>query len=257
MRLLSRHPAAVPVNEPGFGEHLADVRTRSSGGPGIEFLRYNDLRAETPDYFFAKAYAARWRPLVRQLLLHRLHAHVEDLAEEAGIATPRVVVKEPNGSQAADLIMSFGARLPGSRRTRRRRLGAGSELFGLEGGRFGGEISASQRQGFIRHRASLWVHQMEIVQRAYLEHSPDRRIIVRYEELLSNTQRTLKRIMDPLLALLEPGPERMGSGSGATEFSDLGSGRAGSYGSSFASRSASRSAYGSVSVAPPTASSLR
>lgn len=200
MRMMRRQRDTVQVNEPGIGEHLADLRTRASSGPAIEFFRYNDLRADTPDYFFGDEYADVWKPLLRELILRRLHAHVARLAAQREIENPRVVIKEPNGSQAADIILSV---LPRSGMVLLVRDGRdvvdsalASALGGSWGNKFGSEIDDSQRMPYIRHRASLWLHTMEVAQTAYDAHPDDRKILVRYEDLLADTQGWLRKIFD-------------------------------------------------------------
>ena len=200
MRMMRRQRDTVQVNEPGIGEHLADLRTRASPGPAIEFFRYNDLRADTPDYFFGDEYADVWKPLLRELILRRLHAHVSRLAAQREIENPRVVIKEPNGSQAADIIMSV---LPRSGMVLLVRDGRdvvdsalASALGGSWGNEFGSEIDDSQRIPYVRHRASLWLHTMEVAQTAYDAHPDDRKILVRYEDLLADTEGWLRKIFD-------------------------------------------------------------
>ena len=63
-----------------------------------------------PSYAFSDAYADVWRPEVRRLTLVRLYAVIER-ARKAGLklpeALPLLVIKEVNGSHAADFVMSL------------------------------------------------------------------------------------------------------------------------------------------------------
>lgn len=200
MRLLGRHPQVVTVNETGIGEHLVNLHPRHDSAPRIEFARQNDLNAGRPDYFFSDDYADSWQPLLREFILKRLHARVSGDAEKRSIDAPLTVVKEPNGSQAADLILSA---LPGSGLIFLVRDGRdvvdsslASVLGDSWGKDFGSQIDEAQRTSFIRFRASLWVFQTEIVQRAYETQPEDRRIMLRYEDLLDSPTTWLRAILD-------------------------------------------------------------
>jgi hypothetical protein len=200
MRLLGRHPRVVTVNETGIGEHLVNLHARHDAAPRIEFARQNDLNAGRPDYFFSDDYAETWRPLLREFVLKRLHARVTAASEQASIDAPLTVVKEPNGSQAADLILSA---MPGSGLIFLVRDGRdvvdsslASVLGDSWGKDFGTQIDESQRASFLRFRASLWVFQTEIVQRVYETQPEDRRIMLRYEDLLASPAPSLRAIMD-------------------------------------------------------------
>jgi hypothetical protein len=201
MRLLGRHPRTVCVNEPGIGQHLVDLGIRSSPGPRLEFFRQIDLHAGRPDYFFAEESADCWRPLLRDLMLRRLHdARRRWLEQDTNTLDPWTVIKEPNGSQAADIILSTLPRSSLIFLVRDGRDVVDSALASVLGESWGrkyhAQIDERRRPRYIRHRASLWVYQMEIVQRAYEAHAEDRRILVRYEDLLSETATWLRRIMD-------------------------------------------------------------
>jgi Sulfotransferase family len=200
MRMLGRHPRVVTVNETGIGEHLVNLHPRHGSSPRIEFRRQNDLNAGRPDYFFSDQHADSWRPLLREFVLRRLYASVSSHMEGASIDAPLTVVKEPNGSQSADIIL---AALPGSGLIFLIRDGRdvvdstlASVLGDSWGKDFGTQIKEHQRISFIRFRASLWVYQTEIAQRAYEAQPEDRRIMLRYEDLLASTSQTLRAIMD-------------------------------------------------------------
>jgi hypothetical protein len=200
MRMLGRHPRVVTVNETGIGEHLVNLHSRNDPPARIEFTRQNDLNAGRPDYFFSEQYADCWRSLLREFVLKRLHAGVASLAAEASIEAPQTVVKEPNGSHAADLLLSA---LPGSGLIFLVRDGRdvvdstlASVLGDSWGKDFGTQINEAQRTSFIRWRASLWVFQTEMVQRAYDAQPEDRRIMLRYEDLLASPAQSLRAIMD-------------------------------------------------------------
>ncbi len=113
-------PIAVPVNEPFLPSHLTPIRDHFAE-PGAPSFLLKAGRSDDPNYFFADAFAGCWRPEVRRLILVRLHAQADLAAREHSLHDPFVVVKEPNGSHGADVVMStpvaLADDLPASRRT--------------------------------------------------------------------------------------------------------------------------------------------
>ena len=112
LNLVCSHPDVMGIDEPGIGMHLALYAPEVLGAPPAGFaadqLRVNDSRAGDDDYFFAASYAGVWRKSLRAMLLDRLAAQVDRNGRR-----PRVlVIKEPNGSLGADVVLSA---LPTSR----------------------------------------------------------------------------------------------------------------------------------------------
>ena len=72
----------------------------------------NSLYQRRSSYAFSEEFSDVWRPEARRFTLVRLHA-VIDRARKAGLdissGLPTVVIKEVNGSHAADLVMSLFA----------------------------------------------------------------------------------------------------------------------------------------------------
>lgn len=194
---------ALPVNEFGIGGHLAP-RMPEDPDPTIEVD--GDVLPRTQpringyfsSYAFSAAFADVWRPEARRLTLVRLHAVIAR-AREAGLNLPPddplLVIKEVNGSHAADLIMSL---FPRSRmiflaRDGRDVLdslldahGPGGWLEKLEWRRPSFETEY-ERRAFVRRNSLLWRGRMTACARAYAAHEPELRIRVRYEDLLADT----------------------------------------------------------------------
>jgi len=194
--------AALPINEPYLPNHLTPT-FNGFAEPGDPTFVLNPLRADDPSYFFSDAFADSWRPEVRRLVLVRLHAQSELAAREHGLEEPVVVVKEPNGSHGADLVMSL---LPRARMIFQLRDGrdvidslihaqARDGWLGGPGGVTGIE-GESERLAFVRRHSRLWVNRTMAVQRAYDAHSPELRWTVRYEDLRSDTRRALRPAVD-------------------------------------------------------------
>jgi hypothetical protein len=194
-------PLAVPINEPYLPHHLTPTLD-GFAEPGAPSFLLNPMRSSDPSYFFADAFADTWRPEVRRLILVRLHAQAELAAQEHSVEEPLVVVKEPNGSHGADLVMSLLSR---SRMIFQLRDGRdvidsmmhaqadGGWLTGPGAARIGSE---SERLEFVRRHSRLWVNRTWAVQRAYDNHPPELRFAIRYEDLRANTIESLRPLFD-------------------------------------------------------------
>jgi len=190
-------PRAVPINEPYLGVHLAPI---VSARPGAVFTA-GDIRAQDANYFFDARSEPAWRPHLRRLILERFAAQAELAIEEHGLRDPLVVVKEPNGSEAAPILLST---LPGSRvlfLLRDRRDVLDSQLDAVRPGSWlagdadpEGVSTEAGRIEFLRRNAALWLHRIGLVERAVEAHPPDLAMTVRYERLRADPRAELRSI---------------------------------------------------------------
>ena len=189
MNLIGIHPQAGSINEPLVGINVApympEILSRSP-------QRYGDVLSRDPrdpEVFFSDQYASAWRPLLRKLILARF-------AAESGSRV--TVIKDPNGSQGADVIM---ATLPRSKLLFLLRDGrdvVDSEVASLQprawrGRRF--DVTAT-REELIEFAARNWLARTEIVESAFANHDEALRMMVRYEDLLDDPEGWLSRIYD-------------------------------------------------------------
>jgi hypothetical protein len=214
MRQLAGHPAVVPVNEPLIGQHLGPF---FSDEPGIHAGDL-DARNFTPSrylgdagqYFFAAEYRDVWAPLLGRMMRARFHAHALSHPADVPLAQTFVVIKEPHGSQAADLIMSA---LPAARLLFLLRDGrdvVDSEVAAASRGSWLGDvfpvvggIADEERASFIEQSAHKWLWRTEVVEQAYESH-PGPRLLVRYEEMRADAAPEVRRVFDWLgLAISE------------------------------------------------------
>jgi Sulfotransferase family len=192
-------PHAVPVNEPYLGVHLAPVLITGEAG----VFTAADVRAMSgsdPSYFFHDRYAHAWRPPLRRLILERLAAQGEVASREHGIERPFLVVKEPNGSEAAPLLSST---LPRSRIVFLLRdgrdvldslLDAVSPGGWLAGPDAASVASVDGRREFLRTNAAHWLYRVQCVQRALEAHPAELSLTIRYEALRADTAGSLRHI---------------------------------------------------------------
>lgn len=206
MHLLGAAPRVVALNEPGIGVHLAPTLGSSlsmhATSVPIDRLRLNDVRTEDEDYFFNERYADAWREPLRDLILARLRAQVVDRCRRDGIPDPVVVVKEPHGSQAADLLLSL---FPASRMVFLLRDGRDvldSELDAGSAGSWaswateGFRTADEDRTAFLADRAHVWALRTHVVQSAHDAHPAHLRRRVRYEDMLADTVVHLRDLDD-------------------------------------------------------------
>jgi Sulfotransferase family len=206
MYLLEEPPRVAVLQEPLIGLHLglfASYIVENGEGTLAAGLRMRDLR-DDDRYFFSERHRSDWAPALRKLVLRGLAPH-------APRRSRYLVVQEPNGSEGADLLMAV---LPRSHL-----------LFLLRDGRdvvdsvldayapgswlddaFGvaQQLDGPARRRLIEREAQRWVARTEITCRAFEQHPPARRLLVRYEDLLADTPKELRSIYS-WLGLTVPG----------------------------------------------------
>jgi hypothetical protein len=152
-----------------------------------------------PNYFFSEKYADVWRPELRRLMLVRFNGLIEGAADRFSVDDPLVLLKEVAGGHAAELVMSL---FPGSRfifLVRDGRDVVDSQTAAGQPGSWlpvGGSSSPAEHLDRLRRRCRAWVGDMKTIQRAYDAHPPALRRMVRYEELLADTEATLHALID-------------------------------------------------------------
>jgi hypothetical protein len=195
----------VAVNEPMIGYYLGPF---TSDAPGV---RVTDLdttnftvrrvQADRPHQFFATKYQDVWLPALRHMLNARFRAHVE--REGPGISPKKavLVVKEPNGSQSADIIMEAQpmARLLFLLRDGRDVVDSrvdGSQEGGWPSVQFPGIVGVptSERLDFLVSAAYKWLWQTEVVQQAFAAH-PGPKMLLRYEDLRKDPERHMTELL--------------------------------------------------------------
>ncbi len=185
----------VPVDESFFSNHMAPAladprKIDGRWAPGT----INNLLSTRPTYLLSDHYAEVWRPAARAFATTRFGA-VVDQARGRGVEIAddyRVVIKETNGSHAADVVM--GA-LPASRL-----------LLLIRDGRdvVDSLLAAYQPKGFMANKfkysfktkderaegllwaARLWACNTDMTLKAIESHPDQLTRIVRYEDLLDD-----------------------------------------------------------------------
>jgi Sulfotransferase family len=207
LRMLSELDRVVPIDDPHLGHHLGVWRpiplawATSKDLPKLGTLA--DYKRKKRDYLFSDSYRNAWIPKLRELIAARFEAQAaDDLAGSANVDRPIVVVKEP-GSHAADTIMDL---FPDSALIFLLRDGrdvVDSWLDAYRDGSWATEEGAyplddAGRPALIRWQSSVWLHRTEVVQETYQRTDPDRRVLIRYEEMRDDPAPALGRICEVL-----------------------------------------------------------
>ena len=204
MRMLGEHPGTRTFDETGLGHHLGLWRpitlAWATATETPELTTFAHAKAENPDYLFHEDYRDTWQPALRRLLLDRVEAALRAEATD-GAPLPAAVIKEPGGSQVADWLVSL---VPESKLVFLLRDGRDVVESWLDAHLPGGwhsydfAVAPEGRTAFLAWQASTWLYRTEVVQRVYEAHDPDRRVLVRYEDLLHRPERELGRVFDLL-----------------------------------------------------------
>jgi hypothetical protein len=195
LQMLAECDGITCVDEPLVGLHLAPFVCDRPGTFASDLdetnFSFNRIAKNNHSYFFSEEHRAAWLGPLRKLITSRFAVHgTRDL----------IAIKEPNGSQAADLILQavpksrllfllrdgrdvvdseLAAHSPGAWMTRR---------YPIRG------VDASQRGEFLEDAAHKWVWQTHVVEEAFENHDGPK-LLVRYEELRSATGPQLERIL--------------------------------------------------------------
>jgi hypothetical protein len=203
LKMLAELDPVVPIDDPHIGHHLGVWRpiplawATCKDPPKLGTLA--DYKRQKRSYLFADRYRDTWMPKLRELIGARFEAQASEYMEENGLRDrPVVVVKEP-GSHAADTIMDL---FPDSALIFLLRDGRDVVDSWLDAYRDGSWATAegayplddTGRPALIRWQSSVWLHRTEVVQQTYARTDPERRVLVRYEEMRDDPASALERI---------------------------------------------------------------
>jgi hypothetical protein len=192
----------LPINESLLPTHIltpAPGAPERRSGPQIRVM--SDIFGDLAAYFFSQQFEDVWRPAIRDLAHARFGAHLERTADSYAVADNAVIViKEPNGSHAAPLIMSVLDRARMIFLYRDGRDVVDSLLVmhspgGLAAGWRGKPVETpEQRLQLIREESLNWVARMTATQRAFDERPAKLRWRLRYEDLIAEPAESLSAL---------------------------------------------------------------
>jgi hypothetical protein len=206
LQLLGKHEAVVPINEPQIGWYLGPFLSDLPGvdAAELELGNFTLQRAESEKAgsFFSREFTDVWAPALGNLMLERFRAHAVRYPADVPLSRTVVAIKEPSGSQAADLLMTA---LPRSRFVFLLRDGrdvVDSELAAnLRGAWLSEKVSGvvgieeDERVEFVEQSAYKWLRRTEVVQEAYRAH-PGPKHLIRYEDLRSDPTAQMRSLLE-------------------------------------------------------------
>jgi hypothetical protein len=200
LRMLCELDPVVGIDDPHLGHHLGVWRPLplawAATSEPVELTTLDRLLHEEDDYFFSERYRDSWAPALRRLILDRFAAQAA--RERPGEPDPLVVAKEP-GCQAAELLFEL---LPASKLIFLLRDGRDVVDSWLDGYRPGSwaidrgafPSTPEGRVALAGWLGAVWSYRTRAVAQVYGTLPANRRVLVRYEELLSDTPAQLQRI---------------------------------------------------------------
>jgi Sulfotransferase family len=203
LRMLSELDRIVPIDDPHIGHHLGVWRpiplawATAKDPPKLGTLA--DFKRKKRDYLFSDRYRDTWMPQLRDLIGARFEAQaVQDIEDAGGIEDPIIVVKEP-GSHAADTIMELFPKSSLIFLLRDGRDVVDSWLDAYRDGSWATDEGAypldeTGRPALIRWQSSVWLHRTQVVQETFARTDPERRVLIRYEEMRGDPVAALQRI---------------------------------------------------------------
>jgi hypothetical protein len=206
LRLAAEHPSIVTMNEPTIGYHLSPFLSNEPGYRAEDLdlgtFTLRRVMEDDPERFFSAKYADVWLPGLRRLINDRLLAHLERELGGTAAAEALLLVKEPNGSQSADLIMRAQptARLLFLLRDGRDVVDSELASFAVGGWQERSfdhmhGVAAADRLDFVIRSAHQWLWRTEVVEAAFADHRGPKHM-VRYEDLLREPQGALAELFD-------------------------------------------------------------
>ncbi len=178
--ILSKHEENFWWDEPYIGAHFEFFENYQSRGSG---------------YFLSNSYKNSWYEWIRKLILSRTFSQVQSL-------TKNVIIKEPNSSKGSPFILEC---LPNSKLiflVRDGRDVVDSHMDAIKPGSWNQDpywqyqLATFGRIGTIRTMSEIWRDSIEATLRAYEKHDPKLRLLIKYEDLKTNTLSEAKKIIN-------------------------------------------------------------
>ena len=205
-RMAEAHPLIAGMNEPLLGNHLSPFLSYEPGYYAEDLdlgtFTFRRVLEGNPDKFFSTQYADVWLPGLRRLINDRFLAHLEREVGETAAREALLMVKEPNGSQSADVIMRAQPTARLLFLLRDGRDVVDSELSSFLVGGWQEQsfdhmrgVEDSGRLEFVIRSAYHWLWRTEVVESAFAEHRGPKHML-RYEDLLREPEQLMRELFE-------------------------------------------------------------
>jgi len=179
---LLNHTETIMWNEPNIALFLG--YTKKLKRSGTSHRKFNKC--------FSEQHKSSWLPFIRKLILQRTYSQV-------GTIRKKIIIKEPE-SEGADLLMEC---LPNSKMIFLLRDGRDVVDSWIDAHTEGSWEPArkpiktpEERKEKIKFYSNYWKKLTYDVNEAYQNHSPDRRLLMKYENLRDGTFSELKKVYE-------------------------------------------------------------
>lgn len=199
--MLSELRGVALVDDPHLGHHLGVWRpiplawATATEIPPLRTL--DEIKSSREGYFFSDRYRDAWEPALTNLIQARFQAQADEVEPDRG-GRRHIVVKEP-GSQAAGLLMDLfpDSRLVFLLRDGRDVIDSWLDAYAegswaIDEGAY--PVADHGRVALVEWLAAVWVTRTRIVRECFLACDPDRRAMVRYEQMREDPVGSLKAI---------------------------------------------------------------
>ena len=197
---LLQHPENIIWYEPWIGFHLAAMaEQKQSENDEPKFERVYDENSESSSYFFSPTHKKNWMPALRKFILTRAYSESQTLSKN-------IIIKEPVGSQASDILMECFSNSKLIFLIRDGRDVVDSRIDMHRKNSWAGLKSINTpilRKRLIRWYSFQWNKIIERIYRAYENHNSKNRMLVKYEDLKKDPVIELKKIYDFLEIKIE------------------------------------------------------
>ena len=193
-------PGVATVDETWAGELFNRTFAWPKDGT-LKIVSSAAFHANLAGWVLAAEREPLWRPLMRAFLLEGFDHQLAHGQARTDWASPYLVIKEPNTSEAADTLVKL---LPQSRvlfLVRDGRDVVDSMVDHFTSASWGApqelgwdELAPEERRKVLVGSAANWVYRMDAVQRACALLGPDAVLTARYEDLLADTPAELVRV---------------------------------------------------------------
>jgi len=178
------------LNEPLIGMHLGHIYFRSETKSRSKDLFQNEI-----DYFFSNRYKETWKYHLRKLILNRIFAQFKDYNQP-------IIIKEPNGSLASDIISETlpkskfiflkrdGRDVIDSRVDSMKKDGWATNSYNLQNW----PQDDNENKKALTELCLIWVNTINIILKAFQKHPDENKLEIQYEKLKKDTINELQKI---------------------------------------------------------------
>jgi len=177
-----------------FDDASPEKTTELSQIPHIKynFERILDMQSENAEYFFSSLHKNNWLPALRKLILARTFSHAQTIEKN-------IIIKDPVGCNGTDVLSEC---LPKSKiifliRDGRDEVDSRIDMHQVDSwAKMRPFKNEKARLDGIAYYSKLWEVNVKNIKKGFDNHNPELRLLVKYEDLISDTFSKLKEIYD-------------------------------------------------------------